>query len=128
MSNNAIDDKTLDRMESEAMRTLAARKAPVSAWGQQIQVPVTTLPLPQGDGPVIIHVVEPQDVLNLVTAYRDLQEKHKRLNEACDVFEKNSEDACELESLLRRIRAWDHMDTALDGGYWKSEIDKLVPH
>ena len=27
--------------------------------------------------------------------------------------------------LLRRIRAWDHLDTAGDGAFWKREIDAL---
>jgi hypothetical protein len=28
--------------------------------------------------------------------------------------------------LLYRIRQWDHLDTAADGDYWKTEIDKVM--
>lgn len=29
----------------------------------------------------------------------------------------------EARALLRRIRAWDHLETAADGPYWQREID-----
>lgn len=30
--------------------------------------------------------------------------------------------------LLKSIRAWDHMDTAADGAFWRGEIDRVVTH
>lgn len=35
-------------------------------------------------------------------------------------------DWVKLRHLLRRIAGWDHMDTAADGAYWRSEIAKAV--
>lgn len=32
----------------------------------------------------------------------------------------------QLRTLLDRLRKWDHMDTAADGSYWRSEIDKAL--
>jgi regulator of replication initiation timing len=32
----------------------------------------------------------------------------------------------ELRVLLQRIYEWDHMDSAADGPYWRSEIDKAL--
>jgi len=34
--------------------------------------------------------------------------------------------ADELANLLRRIRQWDHLDSAADGPYWKREIDAAL--
>jgi hypothetical protein len=35
-------------------------------------------------------------------------------------------DHREAMRLLRRIRAWDMLDTAADGAFWKREIDALT--
>lgn len=35
-------------------------------------------------------------------------------------------EAAELRKLLKRIHGWDHMDSAADGPYWRSEIDKAT--
>jgi hypothetical protein len=31
-----------------------------------------------------------------------------------------------LRALLRRLYEWDHMDSAADGAFWRSEIDKAL--
>lgn len=41
------------------------------------------------------------------------------LKEACEQVDRYRE-------LLRRIRQWDHLDTAGDGPFWKREIDKVL--
>lgn len=33
---------------------------------------------------------------------------------------------CKLQNLLQRIYTWDMMDSAVDGPYWRTEIDKLL--
>ena len=45
---------------------------------------------------------------------------------AADRIEEYCRDAAVAEELLGRIRAWDMLDTAADGPYWKAEIDKVL--
>lgn len=41
-----------------------------------------------------------------------------------DEVERLQADNARLRGLLRRIHGWDHMDSAADGTYWRSEITK----
>ena len=41
-------------------------------------------------------------------------------------IERLRETVKRLAAALREIRAWDHMDTAADGAFWRAEIDKLL--
>jgi hypothetical protein len=59
-----------------------------------------------------------------------LVEKYDSLNAyAHKIEEESRQSAFEVErlrALLQRIAEWDHMDSAADGPYWRSEIDKAL--
>ncbi len=52
----------------------------------------------------------------------------------CDFFERNpqftpaptSPERRDALDVLKRLRQWDHLDTAADGNYWKSQIDTAI--
>lgn len=66
---------------------------------------------------------------------RGLEAGRAERSETCRAFENRAfeaeglaiDRAVALETLLRRIRRWDHMDTAADGAYWRAEIDRALP-
>jgi hypothetical protein len=48
------------------------------------------------------------------------------LEGACRSVRNADAERDQLRELLKRIRGWDHLDSAGDGPYWKSEIDKVL--
>lgn len=45
---------------------------------------------------------------------------------ACADIARLTSRCAEFMALLRRLREWDHMDTAADGSYWRGEIDRAL--
>jgi len=52
----------------------------------------------------------------------DVQAKWQTLNHLIERLEEAEADNAALREMLRRLSEWDHMDTAADGTYWRSEI------
>ena len=58
--------------------------------------------------------------------YRLLRNNQNRLLADLEVNQTLKADNERLRLLLQRLYAWDHMDSAADGVFWRSEIDKAL--
>jgi hypothetical protein len=72
------------------------------------------------------HADRPVDEAALWMALRDAAEITPGHTASVLGPDRSGETVERLAGALRRIRAWDHMDTAADGAFWRAEIDKLL--
>jgi hypothetical protein len=72
------------------------------------------------------HADRPVDEAALWMALRDAAEIPPGHTASVLGPDRSGETVERLAGALRRIRAWDHMDTAADGAFWRAEIDKLL--